>query len=175
MSAPHYSLGDYRTMCISEKIDFLHKVHKEEIPLWDDEGNDNDIWDDYHTVEKELLDYPELLSCDDMLHIMRIFDDDCFEVTWQFHLAQMLVRNCLHYGKSRIALYLRNLQEAPLNGRFHGWHFPIQWLMDGKSFPILKEAIQEQTIEIKKIVLHILDDIEVHPAERIELKAILDK
>lgn len=34
---------------------------------------------------------------------------------------------------------------------------------------------QEQTIEIKKIVLHILDGIKGHTAERIELKAILDK
>lgn len=34
---------------------------------------------------------------------------------------------------------------------------------------------QEQTIEIKKIVFHILDGIKGHTAERIELKAILDK
>lgn len=174
MDVQNYNAGDYQMMCVSEKIDFLYKVHKEEISLWDDDGNDNEIWDDYHTVRNELLDHSEILNCEDVLHIMRIFDDGCFEISWQFNLAKMLCRNCVYYGKSRIAFYLQNLQEVPLNGRFHGWHFPIRWLMDKEYFPLLKEAIQEQTIETKKLVLQILDGIEEYQAEKDELRAIID-
>lgn len=169
----NYHAGDYQRMCVSEKIDFLHKVHREEISLWDDDGNDNEIWDDYHTVQNELLDHPEILNCEDVLHIMRIFDDGCFEISWQFNLAKILCRNCVYYGKSRIAFYLQNLQEIPLNGRFHGCHFPMRWLMDKAYFPLLKEAIQEQTIETKKLVLQILDGIKDYQAEKDELRAII--
>lgn len=175
MEVQNYNVGDYQSMCVSEKINFLYRVHTEEISLWDDDGNDNEIWDDYHAVQNELLQHPEMLNCEDLLHIMRIFDDDCFEITWQFHLAQILYRNCLHYGKSRISFYLQHLQEVPLNGRFHGWHFPIQWLMDEKSFLLLKETVQEQTIETKKLVLQILDGIKIYPTEKDELRSIIDK
>lgn len=40
---------------------------------------------------------------------------------------------------------------------------PLQWLMDEKSFLILKETVQEQTIETKKLVLQILDGITQTP------------
>lgn len=175
MDVQNYNVGDYQMMSVSEKIDFLHKVHKEEISLWDDDGNDNEIWEDYHTVQDELLYHPEILNCEDVLHIMKIFDDDCFEISWQFHLAEMLYHNCVHYGKNRIAFYLQHLQEIPLNGRFHGWHFPIQWLMGEKTFLLLKEAIQEQTVETKKLVLQILDGVEGYQVEKDELRAIIDK
>ncbi|MCI8565068.1 MAG: hypothetical protein HFI39_01915 [Lachnospiraceae bacterium] len=174
MDVSNYKVGDCKKMCVSEKIDFLHKVHTEEISLWDDDGNDNEIWNDYHMVQDEFLQHAELLHCEDVLHIMKIFDDDCFEISWQFHLAVMLYRNCVHYGTNRIAFYLQHLQEIPSNGRFHGWHFPIQWLMDEKSFLLLKEAVQEQTAETKKLVSQILDGIETHPEEKEQLRALLD-
>ena len=173
MDVKNYNAGDYQMMCVSEKINFLHKVHKEEISLWDDDGNDNEIWKDYHTVQDELLNHPEMLNCEGLLHIMKIFDDDCFEISWQFHLAEMLYFNCVYYGKSRIVFYLQHLNEIPENGRFHGWHFPIQWLMGEKSFLLFKEAVQEQTKETKKIVLQILDGINEYQAEKDQLKEII--
>lgn len=173
MDVKNYNAGDYQMMCVSEKINFLHKVHKEEISLWDDDGNDNEIWKDYHTVQDELLNHPEMLNCEGLLHIMKIFDDDCFEISWQFHLAEMLYFNCVYYGKSRIVFYLQHLNEIPENGRFHDWHFPIQWLMGEKSFLLFKEAVQEQTKETKKIVLQILDGINVYQAEKDQLKEII--
>ncbi len=175
MGVRNYNVGDYQKMSISEKIDFLHKVHREEISLWDDDGNDNEIWNDYHTVQKELLDHSEVLGCEDILHIMKIFEDDCFELSWQLNLAKMLYNNCVYYGKNRIAFYLQHLLEIPLNGRFHGWHFPVQWFLGEETFPLLKEAIQEQTIETQKLVGQILDDIEVYQAEKDELKAAMAK
>lgn len=175
MSVYNYNVGDYQTMSVSEKIDFLHKVHKEEISLWDDDGNDNEFWNDYHTVQDELLNHSEVLDCEDVLHIMKIFDDDCFEISWQFHMAQMLYKNGVHYGKDRIAFYLQHLQEVPINGRYHGWHFPVQWFMGEESFHLLKEAVQGQTPETKELVLQILEDIEIHQTERDELREIIRK
>lgn len=159
-----YCPGDYQTMCTSEKIEFLHKVHTEEISLWDDDGNDNEIWNDYHALQEELLNQPEILNCEELLHLMKIFNDDCFELSWQLNLSKILCRNCLYYGKERIAFYLQHLEEVPSNGRLHGWHFPIQWLLNEKSFALLKEAVQAQTTEIKETISNILNDINVCPA-----------
>lgn len=174
METQGYGVGDYRRMGIAEKIDFLCKVHREEISLWDDDGNDNEIYNDYHAVQEELLDHPEMLGCEDVLHIMKSFDDGCFELTWQFNLATMVFRNCLYYGKSRIVFYLQHLQEVPSSGRFHGWHFPVQWLLGEESFSVLKEAVLEQTPEVRKLVAEILDGIDVCQAEKEELKAAIE-
>ena len=46
--------------------------------------------------------------------------------------------------------------------------------MDEKSFLLLKEAVQEQTAETKKLVSQILDGIETHPEEKEQLRALLD-
>jgi len=140
MEHQNYKAGDYQTMSIAEKIDFLHKVHREEIFLSDEDGNDNEIDTDFHCVQEELRKHPEMFCCEDLLHIMKIFDDDCFEISWQYHLSSMVYGNCRYYGKDRISFYLQHLQEVPVNGRFHGWHFPIQWLMDERSFPMLRNC-----------------------------------
>lgn len=170
MSDQNYQPGDYKAIALSEKIDFLHRVHTEEVSLWDEDGNDNDIWKDYHIVQDELLNHPEVFGFEDILHIMKIFDDDCFELSWQLNLARMVSCSISYKGKSGIDFYLRNLQAVPANGRFHGWHFPVQWLIAEETFSDLKEALQEQTPEIKKIILQILDGIDEYEDEKKELK-----
>lgn len=168
-----YQPGDYQTMTLSEKIDFLHRVHTEEVSLWDEDGNDNELWNDYHTIQEELLDHPEIFDFEDILHIMKNFDDGCFELSWQLNLARMLFRSISHKGKSGIAFYIRHLQAVPENGRFHGWHIPFQWLMEEETFPDLKKVLQEQNpkdTEIKKMVLQILDDIDGYEDSTKELK-----
>ena len=40
---------------------------------------------------------------------------------------------------------------------------------------MLKEAIQEQTEEIQKLILEILGDIDIYPAQKEELKALINK
>lgn len=168
MGLENYSVGDYQTMSVSEKIEFMHKVHREEISLWDDDGNENEIWNDFHAVKDELWEQAEMLDSEDILQMMRMFDDDCFELSWQLNLAKMAARNCIHNGKGRIAFYLQHLQEIPSNGRFHGCHFVIKWFVED-DFLTFKEAVQEQSPEIKKLILQILDDIEDHQAEKEEL------
>lgn len=144
----------YQNMSISEKIDFLYQVHREEISLWDDDGNDNELWTVYHNIQNELLERPEMLSCEDILHVMRIFDDHCFELSWQYNLSKIIAGNCLYYGKSRIIFYLQHLQEVPAGGRFHGWYVPIKIFSNKPAF---QEVLQEQPIEIQTIVQKVLD------------------
>ena len=159
METQDYRVGDYLMMGAAGKIEFLCRVHKEEISLWDDDGDDNEFYNDYHAVQEELLDHPEMLDCEDVLHIMKIF--------------KMVFENCLYYGKDRIVFYLRHLQEVPLNGRFHGWHFPVQWLLAEESFPALKEAVLEQAPEVQKLVSEILDGIDTDQVEKEELKTAM--
>ena len=166
-----YKAGDYKQMTNSEKIDFMYKVHCGEISIFEEGGYDfSDAGTDFFVVEDEFIAHPESLESEDILHILRIFNDGCFEITWQFHMATMVFKNCAYYGKSRICFYLEHLQEVPENGRFHGWHFPIQWLMGEETFSVLKEAVLEQTEQTKEILLQILDEIDVYETEKEELK-----
>lgn len=174
MDAQTYSAGDCRKMSVSEKIEFLHLVHTEEISLWDDDGNENEIWKDYDAVQDELLARPEVLDCGDILHVMRIFDDGCFELSWQLNLAKILTRSCLYHGKERIALYLRHLEEVPSGGRFHGWHIPMGWLAGDENLPVFKAALEEQSPETKETILTILADMDLPPEKRAELDAVLN-
>ena len=169
-----YSIGDVWSMDLPGKIDFLHRVHTEEVSLWDEDGNDNEIWEEFHAVQQELLAHPERLGEEDLLHIMRIFDDDCFELSWQLNLAKLVYNNCLYYGGERMRVYLRHLNEVPPNGRLHGWHFPVQWFLDEKTFPAFQEAVREQPEEVQQAVLGILEGIQVYPAEKEELKAMIE-
>lgn len=174
MSRYDYSVGDYTAMNIKEKIEFLHLVHQNKISLWDENGNDNDIWNDYHAVQDELLHHPEQFELEDILRIMRNLDDDCFEITWQFHLAQMIFRGIMCQGENGIDFFLKNLREVPEKGRFHGWHFPIQWLLEEESYPILKEVLHKQTPKTKEIIMQILDGIEIYQKEKEELIELLN-
>ncbi len=57
--------------------------------------------------------------------------------------------------------------------RFHGWHFPVQWLLAEESFPALKEAVREQAPEVQKPVSEILDSIDTDQVKREELKIVM--
>lgn len=57
--------------------------------------------------------------------------------------------------------------------RFHGWHFPVQWLLAEESFPALKEAVREQAPEVQKPVSEILDGIDTDQVEKEELKTAM--
>ncbi len=58
-------------------------------------------------------------------------------------------------------------------GSFHGWHFPVQWLLAEESFPALKEAVREQAPEVQKPVSEILDGIDTDQVKREELKIVM--
>ena len=57
--------------------------------------------------------------------------------------------------------------------RFHGWHFPVQWLLAEESFPALKEAVLEQAPEVQKPVSEFLDGIDTDQVKREELKIVM--
>ncbi len=57
--------------------------------------------------------------------------------------------------------------------RFHGWHFPVQWLLAEESFPALKEAVREQAPEVQKPVSEILDGIDADQVKKEELKIVM--
>lgn len=155
-----YQPGDYKTMTISEKIDFLHKVHIEEISLFDENGNCNDIFNDFHNVEDELLHNPEQFSLDDILHMMTILDDDCFELTMNLNLIKMIYWAAVKKGETGVQFFLKNLQQIPENGRSDGLYFPIQWIISDEDdiYCVFKNALKNQNNEIKTLILQTIED-----------------
>jgi len=131
-----YCADAYKTMTLHDKIEFLHKVHIGEISLFDEYGNDNEIFNDYHEVQNELRKHPELFHLNDILRLISILDDDCFEITWQYNLAVMIFKIVVFNGKDGVNFFLQHLSDVPKNGHLHGWHFPIQWLIaDDFGYP----------------------------------------
>lgn len=142
-------------MTVLEKIEYMHKVQKGEISIFDDNGFDNADFEKYHSILDEFRFHPDTLDCDALLQIMRMFDDNCFELSWQLILAKIVVLNCEYYGKERFGFYLDNLNEVPKNGRYHGWETTIK-MMSNELNDIFKEALKDKSEEVKNLVHNIL-------------------
>jgi len=142
-------------MDVLEKIEYMHRVQKGEISLFDDKGFDNEDFEKYCSILDDFRFHPDCLDCDGLLHIMRIFDDCCYELSWQYALVQMVVLNCKYYGKDRFSFYLDHLNEVPEGGRFHGWNMTMK-MMSNELNDIFEEALMTKSDDIKNIVHNIL-------------------
>ena len=48
-----YEAGTYQYMTLREKMNFLDGVHTDNIPLFDEDGDDMDTSDDYYAIRDE--------------------------------------------------------------------------------------------------------------------------
>ena len=62
-----YEAGTYQYMTLREKMNFLDGVHTDNIPLFDEDGDDMDTSDDYYAIRDEFLNHPEQFSLNDIL------------------------------------------------------------------------------------------------------------
>jgi len=173
-----YKRGDYKSMSMSEKIEFMHQVCTDKISFWGEDYDYSEAGDDFLELQKELYEHPEMLTEKDIPELMRIFDDHCYELSWQQKLSKILWNNLSEFGKDRMEVYLQNLQSVPEDGRLHGWQFPITWLTlydTPEAFEAFRQAVLSQNEEVKKIVKEILQGTEVESENRTKLLEDLDK
>ena len=59
-------------MTLKEKMDFLGGVHTNNVPLFDEDGDDMDTFDDYTAIRDEFLNHPEQFSLNNILDMIDI-------------------------------------------------------------------------------------------------------
>lgn len=153
-----YRRGTYKSMSLQEKMDFLDGVQKEFIPIFDDDGMDMDTLVDFWDIQKEFAETPQMFATEDMVTLLHMFDDECFEITMMHELARIICRIAVHYGKEGICFLLEHLDEVPKEGRWHGYVRVTQFLMAGEDYFLLKEAVTQCTQPGRELLLAILSD-----------------
>jgi hypothetical protein len=131
----------------------------------------SDAGDDFLLLQDELRKHPESIAEDDLLRIMKIFNDSCYELSWQMTLSEILTINLIYFGETRMKLYLENLNLVPEGGRFHGWRCPVQMLIADKEASVVFEKVAlSQTDEVKKVLGGILQSLNIDSELKDKLK-----
>lgn len=153
-----YRRGTYKSMSLQEKMDFLDGVQKEFIPIYDDDGMDMDTLVDFWDIQKEFTETPQMFEMENMVTLLHMFDDECFEITMMHELARIICCIAVHYGKEGICFLLEHLAEVPKEGMWHGHVRVMQFLMAGEDYFLLKEAVTQCTQPGREQLLAILSD-----------------
>lgn len=157
-----YQRNDYKKKSMPEKIEFMRQIHSGELDFWGEDYDYSEAGDDFLLLQDELRDDPESISEEDMLLMMKIFNDRCFELSWQHCLTEILAGNLIHFGGERMKLYLANLNSVPESGRMHGWKFVVQMLLsDEGSICEFEKAALSQSSEIKTALSEIIQGINI--------------
>lgn len=171
MEHNEYSKDDGLLMNVTQKLDFIRRVHIGELDIWDEDGNESFIWDDFHTVSDELRRHPEWFELENLTQTMKMPDERCFELSWQEQLSEMIYAAVMYHGNAGMTHYLQHLQDVPKEGRFHGCHIPIQWFIrNDESYDMLKEVLLKQNEQTKQIFLEILESIKPFSSRKKEEK-----
>ena len=90
---------------------------------------------------------------------MAIMDDDCFELSWQKMLAEILLGFILTYKDEGMDCYLLNLPNLPENAHYWGCSVLIYWIVeDEKGHSLLKKSLPKQIPAIHNQILRILEE-----------------
>ena len=154
-----YEKGSCYAMSVEDKLDFIEGIQKEFIPIFDEDGNVMHTNWDHFEILNQLRDNPKLLSVEHIERLMLIMDDDCFELSWQKILAQILYGLILTYNDEGIECYLQNLPKLPSNAHWWGCSMLIYWIIeDEKGYGLLSKSLPKQTPVIQNQILSILEE-----------------
>lgn len=74
-----YEAGTYESMTLNERIAFLDGIHTNNIPLFDEDGDDMETADDYYSIRDDFLNHPEQFSLNDIPAFLEMLDDSCYQ------------------------------------------------------------------------------------------------
>ena len=91
--------------------------------------------------------------------------------TKKMTLSEILTINLIHFGETRMKIYLENLNLVPESGRIHGWRCPVQMLIADKEASMVFEKVAlSQPDEVKKILGGILQSLNIDSELKDKLK-----
>ncbi|MCM1063566.1 MAG: hypothetical protein NC420_03675 [Eubacterium sp.] len=169
-----YRRGTYQGMSLREKMEFMAGIQQDFIPGFDGDGFEMDTWMDFHSIQKEWKENPQMFALEDMVTLLHMMDDQCFEPDMMHQLVIIIRRIAVHNGTEGVCFLLEHLNEVPREGRWHGQFRLVQWMMTDEYFALLKEAVAQCAPTGRELLLGILGSYGfVGQEERVEeLKAL---
>ncbi len=154
-----YKKNTYRTMSLEEKIDFFDGIHTDNVPMFDENGNDTigTLWD-YGEICKEFIQHPEMFSLTDISRFMEMLDDNCYQPSFMDDTLKVIRSIIRHYGKDGAAFLLTHLSDVPERGKEYGLCYSLRYLIvDDVTYPYLREAVMLVGPSVQKFVCQIIN------------------
>lgn len=138
-----YEAGTYQYMTLREKMNFLDGVHTDNIPLFDEDGDDMDTSDDYYAIRDEILNHPEQFSLNDILVFFEMLDDSCYQPSFMDNITAIIHNIARYYQLEGVKFLLAHLSEVPRRGYMFGLFVNVQLLIkDDVTYQLMKEAVK---------------------------------
>lgn len=160
-----YPKEGYKEFSVDDKLDFHNGVQSGFIPTVIEHGKDHHYVffhtdKDHFDMLLELRNHPQQFELEHIPKIIGMIDDDCYELSWQKMLAEMVYGIILHYREKGLSCYLRYLPEISRNSYFHGCEIILGWLWntdEGKD--LLSSVFSKQNTEEKARLQTFLGDV----------------
>ena len=148
----------WQSMTLEEKIDFFDGIHTDNVPMFDENGNDTlwTLWN-YGEIYKEFIQHPEMFSVTDISKFIDMLDDDCYQPSFMDDTLKVIRSIIRFHGKDGAIYLLSHLQNVPEQGKEYGLCRSLRYLIvDNITFPYLKEAIALADDSIRNMLSRIL-------------------
>lgn len=153
-----YKAGTYKSMTRKEKMDFFDGVHTDNVPLFDEDGDDMDTLDDYYAIQEEFLNHPEQFSLNDILAFIEMLDDSCYQPSFMDTITKVIHQIVRFYQLEGVVFLLSHLHEVPRRGYEFGLFVTIRRIMnDDITYPLMAEALSVITPDTLKLIQKILN------------------
>lgn len=153
-----YKAGTYKSMTLEEKMEFFDGVHTDNVPLFDEDGDDMDTFDDYYLIEDEFLNHPEQFSLNDILAFFEMLNDTCYQPSFMATITVIIHNIVRHYQLKGVLFLLSHLHEVPSRGYEFGLFVNIRRLItDDLTYEWMKNAIESVPLDTVKLIHGILN------------------
>ena len=154
-----YKKNTYQSMSLEEKIDFFDGIHTDNVPLFDENGNDTlgTLWD-YGEISKEFIQHPEIFSLEDISKFIDMLDDNCYQPSFMDDTLKVIRSIIRFQGKDGVIFLLTHLSDVPEQGKEYGLCDSLRYLIvDDVTFSYLKEAVTLVDSSVQEFVRQIID------------------
>lgn len=154
----NYKAGTYKSMTLKEKMEFFDGIHTDNIPLFDEDGDDMDTFDDYYSIENEFLNHPEQFSLNDILTFFEMLDDSCYQPSFMDTITVIIHNIVRHYQLEGVVFLLSHLYEVPRRGYEFGLFVNMRRLIiDDVTYGLMIDAIGLISPDTVRLIHNILN------------------
>jgi len=153
-----YEAGTYQSMTLTEKMDFFDGIHTDNVPLFDEDGDEMNTFDDYDAIRDEFLDHPEQFALDNILDFMEMLDDSCYQPSFMDTIVKIIHNIVRFYQLEGVTYLLSHLNQVPRRGYEYGLFWSVRYLINDENvYPIVKESLGQIRSKEREFVLQILE------------------
>lgn len=149
-------------MTFDEKISFIKGVNNLEIDIFDEYGDTNEKFDDYHELIKDMRQNPNYNDTKMITPLLELFDDECFELSFMHYLQDIVTTISIRCGEDGFVVLLENLEVVPSHGQYHGVTSLIQMCINtDDSYELMQKSLPKINKKAKDFLLCQLIDPEI--------------